>query len=153
MVQRLGDWADAAKAGGVRFVVKAHVTMAVNTPERLLWLLHEVNRPEIRVAFDYSHFEVQGIPLEDSWAQLRPYVDFVHVKDTAGDAKKPIFLLPGEGRTDYEAYFKMLERTGYTGPVVVEVSTQIFSRPGYDPVKAAESSYAALAQALRQSKA
>lgn len=152
MVQRLGEWADAARAGGVRFVVKAHVSMVVNSPARLLWLLQQVNRPEIRVAFDYSHFEVQGIPLEESWSALRSYVDFVHVKDTAGDPKKPIFLLPGEGHTDYVSYSKLLRRTGYAGPVVVEVSTQIFSRPGYDPVKAAEASYAALAPAWAASQ-
>lgn len=153
MVARLIDWADAAKAGAIRFVVKAHVSMVVNTPERLLWLLGRVNRPEIRVAYDYSHFELQGIPMEESWAALRPYTEFVHVKDTAGDAKKFRMLLPGEGRTDYVALFRLLQASGYSGPVVVEVSTQIFSRPGYDPVQAAESSYAALSRALAQAGA
>ncbi len=153
MVQRLGEWAEAGKAGGVRFVCKANVTMAVNSPQRLLWLLRQVNRPEIRVAYDYSHFEVQGVSLEESWAALRSYVDFVLVNDAAGDATKPIFLLPGEGHRDYVSYFKMLQRSGYHGPVVVEVSAQISSRPGYDPVKAAETSYAALARALEASQA
>lgn len=154
LVQRLGEWATTGKAAGIRFVVKAHVTMVVNSPERLLWLLREVNRPDvIRVAFDYSHFEVQNLPLEECWAKLKSYVDFVHVKDTAGDAKKPVFLLPGEGRTDYAKYFRMLNASGYRGPIVVEVSTQIFSRPGYDPVKATESSYAALAKAWQQATA
>jgi sugar phosphate isomerase/epimerase len=148
LVQRLGDWADAGKAGGIRFVIKAHISMVVNSPERLLWLLHEVNRPEIRVAFDYSHYEVAGLNLDRCWEQLRPWVDFVHVKDTAGTAKKPVFLLPGEGHTDYAHYFRMLKKSDYRGPVVVEVSTQIFSRPNYDPIKAAENSYAALFRAL-----
>jgi inosose dehydratase len=123
--------------------------MAVNSPERLLWLLHQVERPEIRIAYDYSHFELQGIPLKESLAALAPYTVFVHVKDSQGSGKTGRFLLPGEGRIDYVTYFRLLEQFGYRGPVVVEVSSQIFTKPGYDPIKAAEKSYRVLNAALQ----
>jgi sugar phosphate isomerase/epimerase len=61
-------------------------------------------------------------------------------------------LLPGAGRTDYVALFRLFRSTGYRGPIVVEVSTQIFSKPGYDPVVAAGKSFAALSRAMLASK-
>jgi sugar phosphate isomerase/epimerase len=148
MVDRLGDWADTARATKIRFVLKAHMMMAASTPERLLWLLRQVNRPEIRAAYDYSHFELQDISMDESWSALADYTDFVHVKDTGGDARKPLFLLPGQGRTDYHKLLRLFKTSGYRGPVVVEVSTQLFSKPEYDPIKAAEQSYAALKPAF-----
>jgi len=119
----------------------------VNSPERLLWLLQQAPSKALCVDYDYSHFEVQGIPLESSLRALLPQTRFIHVKDTAGDASKFQFLLPGQGRTDYPAYFKLLRSLGYQGPVVVEVSAQIFNKPGYDPLAAARESYTALASA------
>ncbi|WP_397384422.1 sugar phosphate isomerase/epimerase family protein, partial [Prosthecobacter sp.] len=128
--------------------IKAHVGSAVNSPERLLWLLEQVKSPAIQVTYDYSHFELQGIDMEESMKLLLPRTKFIHVKDAAGDAAKFQFLLPGEGKTDYVKYFTALKQHGYQGPVVVEVSGQIFSKPGYEPVAAAKKCYAVLAGAL-----
>jgi len=100
------------------------------------------------VAYDYSHFELQGIGMEESMKLLLPRTRFIHVKDSTGDAAKFQFLLPGEGRTDYVTYFALLREHAFTGPVCVEVSGQIFNKPGYDPVAAAQKSYAALAKAM-----
>jgi inosose dehydratase len=152
MAARLRDWADAAKAAGTVIAIKAHVNNAVNSPERLLWLLDQVQSPAVQAAYDYSHFEVQGIDMEESMKLLLPRTKFIHVKDTRGDAKKFQFLLPGEGRTDYVKYFRLLKQYGYTGPVCVEVSSQVSNRPGYDPIDAARKSYAALSSALQKSR-
>ncbi len=148
MVERLQSWADAATAGKVVIAIKAHVGSAVNSPERLLWLVEKVKSPAICVDYDYSHFEVAGIPLKDSLEALLPHTKFIHVKDTVGDSAKFQFLLPGEGHTDYANYFNILKQHNYTGPVVVEVSAQIFNKPGYDPVAAAKKSYTSLAAAM-----
>lgn len=148
MVECLRAWAETAEKEKIILAIKAHVGSAVNSPERLLWLLEQVKSPAIQVTYDYSHFELQGIGMEESMKLLLPRTKFIHVKDAAGDAAKFQFLLPGEGRTDYVKYFTALKQHGYHGPVVVEVSGQIFSKPGYDPVAAAKKSYAALAGAL-----
>jgi len=49
----------------------------VNSPERLLWLLEQVKSPAIQVAYDYSHFELQGIDMEESM-KLRATAHEVH---------------------------------------------------------------------------
>jgi inosose dehydratase len=148
MVTRLADWADAALKAKSVIALKAHVSSAVNSPQRLLWLLDQVPSPAIQVAYDYSHFELQGIGMEESMELLLPRTKFIHVKDTRGDATKFQFLLPGQGRTDYVRYFSLLRQHGYVGPVCVEVSGQIFNQPGYDPIEAARASHATLAPAL-----
>lgn len=148
MVEQLKSWAEVAEKEKTTIAIKAHVSSAVNSPERLLWLLDQVKSPAIQVTYDYSHFELQGIDMEESMKLLLPRTQFIHVKDAAGDAAKFQFLLPGEGRTDYVKYFTALKLHGYHGPVVVEVSGQIFSKPGYDPVAAARKCHAALAGAL-----
>ena len=150
MVERLKSWAETAEKEQTMIAIKAHVGSAVNSPERLLWLLDQVKSPAIQVTYDYSHFELQGIDMEESMKLLLPRTKFIHVKDAAGEATKFQFLLPGEGRTDYVKYFTLLKQHGYHGPVVVEVSGQIFSKPGYEPITAAKKCYAVLAGALEK---
>ncbi len=110
----------------------------------------EIGYSHVEMALNagYSHFELQGIDLEESMAALLPRTKFIHVKDVAGTAAKFQFLLPGQGRTDYRKYFSLLRKFRYTGPVCVEVSGQIFNQPGYDPVAAARTSHAALSKAM-----
>ncbi|MEQ1859564.1 MAG: sugar phosphate isomerase/epimerase [Chthoniobacteraceae bacterium] len=146
MLARLRDWAEAAAAAKITLAIKAHVGSAVNSPERLLWLLDQAASPALCAAYDFSHFEVQGLALAPTLDALLPRTKFIHVKDTQGDVSKFQFLLPGEGRTDYAAYFRELNTRGYRGPVVVEVSAQVFNKPGYDPIAAAKKCYAALAK-------
>lgn len=146
LAARLADWARAAEEHQVVLGLKAHVSSAVNQPERLLWLLEQVPSPALQVVYDYSHFELQGIGLEDSLQSLLPRTRLIHVKDTRGDPREFRFLLPGEGRTDYRLYFELLRKHRYTGPVCVEVSGQVFGQPGYDPVDAARRCHAALSR-------
>jgi sugar phosphate isomerase/epimerase len=147
-LERLRAWTDTAVAAGVTMVVKAHAGQAVDTPERLLWMIRGVNSPALAVDYDHSHFELRGFTLEDSLRTLGPYIRFVTVKESKGTAEHPHFLLPGDGHTNFKHYFKVLRDVGYAGPVVVEVSAQIFSQKGYDPTVAAQRSYAALAPGL-----
>lgn len=148
MVDRLRDWAAAAEMNKTVIALKAHVGSAVNSPDRLLWLLDEVKSPFLSLAYDYSHFELQGIDMAESMKLLLPRARFIHVKDSQGDAAKFKFLLPGAGRTDYVRYFSLLKEHGYVGPVCVEVSGQVFSAPNYDPIAAAKQCYATLSQAM-----
>ncbi|MCX6900763.1 MAG: sugar phosphate isomerase/epimerase [Verrucomicrobia bacterium] len=148
MAERLQSWAAVATAGRTTLAIKAHVGNAVNSPERLLWLIEKAHSPAVKATYDYSHFQLAGIPLADSLKALLPQTRFIHLKDATGDAKKFQFLLPGEGKTDYATYFKLLKQFGYSGPVVVEVSGQIFNKLGYDANAAAKKCFAVLSAAL-----
>ncbi len=120
MADRLRDWAQAAEKAKTVIAIKAHVNSAVNSPDRLLWLLSEVKSPAIAVAYDYSHFQLQGIGMEESMQLLLPRTKFIHVKDSQGEAAKFQFVLPGQGSTDYVKYFSLLRQHKYTGPYVLK---------------------------------
>ncbi len=141
---RLADWATVGKAGKTVIAVKPHVSNALHTSEGALWLLKQVNSEWIRLAFDYSHFELRSVKLADAVSELIPHSAFVHVKDAKGTAEKFEFLLPGEGTTDYADYAKRLIAAKYVGPVVVEVSGMVSAKAGYDPAVAARSCFRSL---------
>jgi sugar phosphate isomerase/epimerase len=150
LIDRLGQWTEVLAAQRVPVAIKAHVSNAVQQPDQLLALLEAVDSPWLHAAYDYSHFELQDLPLAETMEKLLPRATFIHVKDTQHAQGKKAFLLPGEGTTDYDAYFRMLAASAYVGDVVVEVSGQVFGQPGYDPVAAAEKCYSKLAPAMER---
>lgn len=153
LAEELREWAGVAAAAGVTVCFKAHAGQAVHTPERALWLLRQAASPALGLVYDYSHFSLAGLPLEGTFSQLQSATRLIHVKDARGAATKPEYLLPGEGATDYAAYFRMLKARAYGGFVVVEVSSMIHGKPGYDPVSTARRCYERLIPALAQSGA
>ncbi len=150
LIDRLGEWTEVLAAHKVPVAIKAHVSNAVQRPEQLLTLLDAVDSPWLHAAYDYSHFELQDLPLAATMEALLPRATFIHVKDTQHAQGKRAFLLPGEGTTDYGEYFRLLAASKYDGDVVVEVSGQVFGQPGYDPVSAAEKCYSKLAPAMER---
>lgn len=150
LVDRLGAWARLAAERQVVVAIKPHVAGAMHRPEHAVWLLEQVASPWIRAAFDFSHYQLRDIPLDDAVRALASLSVFTHVKDARGSSDKFQFLLPGEGTIDYTALFKNLVHAGYRGDVVVEVSGQIHSKPEYDPQAAARKSYEPLALAFER---
>jgi inosose dehydratase len=148
--ERLKAWAETAAAVRTVIAVKPHVANALHMPDAALWLIKQVNSPWLRLAFDYSHFVLRGLPLDRTVAALVPESVFIHVKDAKGTAGKFQFLLPGEGGIDYPAYFKQVQSLGYRGPVVVEVSSQISNRADYEPIAVARRCFAKLAPVLKE---
>jgi inosose dehydratase len=145
MVAGLKEWAKAAEASRTVVAIKAHVGGALHTPDDAKWLIDAVDSRWIRLAYDFSHFQLRGFDLAKSVRTMIGDSVFIHVKDKTGDARKFRFLLPGEGDIDYKKYFTLLKQHGYRGSITVEVSGQIHGKPGYDPVQAAKTSYKNLA--------
>jgi sugar phosphate isomerase/epimerase len=149
MQARLADWAEVVAEEQGTLAIKAHVSGAAHLPAHLLALLEKVKSPAaVMVAFDPSHFLLRGQTPIAAWRELAGVVSFVHVKDAAGTAEKPAFLLPGEGKIDFVALVEALAQSGYSGDVVVEVSAQISSRGGYNAEDAARRSYDTLSEAF-----
>jgi len=174
LAERSAELADYAARRGVMVALEPHVGAALDRPERALWLLQRVGSPYLRLNFDISHFNVVGIPIEDSVPALAPLSVHTHVKDETfrpvaedegapdplqrpylGQARDPQgrlveyrFLVPGEGVFDYGRYLRAMHVAGYRGAITVEISVQVQRRPGYDPLAAAAQSYRVLQDAF-----
>lgn len=151
MAERLQDWAQVAESDKTVIALKPHVGGALHTPDGAMWLKEQLKTPWLKLAYDFSHFELQSLSLPESLEKMLPETAFIHVKDSQGTASKFQFLLPGDGRTNYREYFRLLKTLKYSGPIVIEVSGQVHSRADYDPVAAAKRCYANLAPVLTES--
>jgi inosose dehydratase len=145
MAESLKEWAKVGEQTKTILAVKPHVGGALHTPDGALWLLSAVDSPWIRLTYDFSHYRLRNFDLAASLKELLPKSVFIHVKDAKGAADAFQFVLPGDGDIDYVRYFTQLKDSGYRGGVVVEVSGQLHTKPGYDPVAAARRSYENLA--------
>jgi sugar phosphate isomerase/epimerase len=150
MAQRLGEWARVAGESGIRLAVKAHASNACDTPDKLGWLLDKVHHPALTAIYDYGHFQLAGLGIEESMDTLLPRSAFITVKDSKLVDGKPVFLLPGDGSIDYARYFAKVKELKWTGWVLVEVTRQLQTQPGYDGIEAARRSYANLAPVLQR---
>jgi len=148
LVEHFGALADHAASRGVIVGMEPHVANALHAPDQVLWLLDQVRSPALRVHFDISHFNVQGMDMETVVAQIAPHSVHTHVKDERGVVPDYAFLIPGEGEMDYVRYLKAMERAGYDGHISVEISLMVQRRPGYDPLAAATQSYRVLSEAF-----
>ena len=148
LVDRFGELAEHALRVGVVVGAEAHVGAALHRPEQILWLLEQVDSPGLGIHFDISHFNVQGLAMEEVIAALAPRSVHTHVKDERGLAPDHEFLIPGEGEMDYFGYLRAMARAGYGGHIVVEVSLMVQRRPDYDPLAAATASYRVLSGAF-----
>lgn len=150
IVARLREWAKVAEETKTVVAIKAHVGGAMHHPEHPVWIAEQVKSPWIKCAYDYSHFELRDIDMAESVKTLVPHSVFVHVKDSAGDASKVRFLLPGEGDIDYVKLLSIIAKAGYQHDIVVEVSGQIHGKPDYKPIESAQRCYENLAPAFKQ---
>ncbi len=86
--------------------------------------------------------------MEESIAALGGISAHTHIKDERGVDPDFAFLIPGEGEMDYPRYLTLMDEAGYDGPIVVEISLMVQSRPDYDPLAAAEQSYRVVSAAF-----
>ena len=149
MAARLADWARVAHENRIELAVKSHIGSASDTPQKLIWLLDQVNSPSLSAIYDYSHFQLLDLDLQASLETLLPRSAFITVKDGRLVDGKPQFLLPGDGTIDYAKYFALLKTKGYRGWMLVEISRQLQTSPGFDAIGAARKSYENLSPRLR----
>jgi sugar phosphate isomerase/epimerase len=149
LVERLGELVDYAARRGVTVAIEPHVGAALDRPERVLWLIRQIDSPSLRINLDFSHFEAVGLPMAETVQALAPFTVHTHVKDVRGRAPDHEFLIPGEGGFDYPAFLRVLRDAGYDGAITVEISVMVQRRPGYDPFAAVARAYETLASAFR----
>ena len=97
ILERVGALVDYCTSREVVLAIEPHVGDGLNSPERSLWLLEEINSAYLKLNFDISHFEVQGMSTAQVVQLLAPHSAHTHVKDQRGLVPDYEFLIPGEG--------------------------------------------------------
>lgn len=150
ILSRVWDLVNYATGRGVVIGMEAHIGAALDTAEKSVELVEEINSPYLNLNFDISHFDILGMPIEQAVAMMAPHAAHTHVKDQRGRAPDFEFLIPGEGNFDFVTYLKAMDQAGYTGSITAEVSYMVVKRPDYDPLAAAAQCYRTLEKAFRE---
>ena len=149
VAERLRRYAGPVTDENCILAVEPHVGQELDTPQKARWLMDAVDHPHVRLNFDYSHYLVQGIGLQQSLDLTADYSVHTHIKDGRMVDGKVQFALPGDEQLDLAAYLRAVRGAGLEVPITVEVSAQIWGRPDYDPWPVAQHCYANLAAARR----
>ena len=151
--REIAEWLKVADAEDLVIAVKPHRGGAFSRPREAAELIKRLGQPKrLRMCYDYSHYDFRDMTLEGTIKTALPFVGHIAVKDVVRRDKRLRFVLPGQGgRIDYARLIGGFHAGGYRGDICVEISGQVWSQPGYDPVGAARKCYQHLAEAFAKS--
>lgn len=114
VLKRMRLLADVAEKEGVILLHENEKDIYGDTPERVLDLVESVGSPALRLAWDNANFVQVGVrPFTDGYAMLRPYLDYLQVKDAV--AATGVVVPAGEGDGELLETLTALRDDGYTG--------------------------------------
>jgi sugar phosphate isomerase/epimerase len=114
VIPRMRAFADLAERNDVVLVHENEKDIYGDVPERVLDLIESVGSAALRVAWDNANYVQCGVrPYDDGYAMLRPYLEYLQVKDAVAgtDEVVPAGLGDGQLRETLTA----LRDDGYTG--------------------------------------
>jgi sugar phosphate isomerase/epimerase len=112
---RMGTLAQEAADEGVVLVHENEKEIYGDVPSRCLDILTQVDSPSLRAAWDAANFVQCGVdhPYQEGYDSLRPYVEYVHVKDALAGSGKVVPA--GEGDGEIRETISALHASGFDG--------------------------------------
>lgn len=120
-MEALGQLAELAAAVGIRLGVEYEPGFLVGDVKTLLRALKDVGHPTLGANLDLGHAQVAGENLEKTIELLAGRTWNVHVEDIRG--RKHHHLPVGDGTMPWPKISAALARTGYEGPLTLELYT------------------------------
>jgi sugar phosphate isomerase/epimerase len=145
VMERMAALAGVAAAEDVVLLHENEKGIYGDTPERVLDIMQTVNSRALRVAWDNANFVQVGVkPYTEGYAMLRPYLEYLQVKDAIsgtgevvpagegdGELDATIAALAADGFTGFASLEPHLasahELGGYSGPVAFGVAARAFA--------------------------
>lgn len=119
VMQRMRLLADEAEKEGVTLLHENEKGIYGDVPERVLDLVETVGSSALRLAWDNANFVQVGVrPFTDGYAMLRPYLDYLQVKDAV--AATGDVVPTGEGDGQLRETLTALRDDGYEGYASLE---------------------------------
>lgn len=150
----IGDVESAAAEFGLRVVFHPHVATFVETPFEVESLFDTLAATQVGLCLDTGHCVYGGGDPSDEGRKYRSLLRYVHIKDVnasvLGEARRKkldfegavaagVFSRIGEGCIDFEAFFRFLSESQYSGWVVVEQDV-IYGQTAAHPVESMRAS-------------
>lgn len=119
VLERMRALAETAARSGVVLLHENEKLIYGDTPDRVLDIIESVNSPALRVAWDAANFVQVGVkPFDEAYEKLRPYLDYLQIKDArAADGE---VVASGEGDGQVATTIEALRDSGYAGFVSLE---------------------------------
>lgn len=146
VLDRLGQIVRAAEGSGVTLLHENEKEIYGDVPSRCLDLLTAIDSPVLRAAWDPANFVQCGVrPYQEGFAQLRPYVAYVHVKDAILGTGQVVPAGQGDGEwretvaalrtSGFDGFFSLEPHLkaggqfgGFSGPDLFRAAAQAFKR-------------------------
>lgn len=99
VIRRMGELARRAEAGGVVLLHENEKGIFGDIPERVHDLVTAVDSPSLRLAWDAANYvQVGVVPFPEGYELLRPYTDYIQIKDAKLDTGEVVVAGAGDGR-------------------------------------------------------
>jgi len=129
VLDRLGQLVRAAEGSGVTLLHENEKEIYGDTPGRCLDLLRSIDSPIFRAAWDPANFVQCGVrPHREGYAELRPYIAYVHVKDSILATRQVVPA--GEGDGELRETIAALHASGFDGFFSLEPHLQAGGKCG-----------------------
>ena len=144
VLDRLGQLVSAADGAGVTLLHENEKAIYGDTPARCLDIVRSIDSPLLRVAWDPANFVQCGVrPHTEGYAELRPYIAYVHIKDALLDSGKVVPAGQGDGQlretlaalreSGFDGFFSLEPHlasagtfSGFSGPALFRTAAQAF---------------------------
>jgi sugar phosphate isomerase/epimerase len=119
VIDRMGIMAGEAKDFGVTLLHENEKEIYGDVPGRCLDILAGVGSPALRAVWDAANFVQCGVrPYKEGYASLRPYIEYVHVKDALSGSDRVVPA--GEGDGQLPETLSALRASGFDGFLSLE---------------------------------
>jgi len=113
----LGEYA-ASKGLEIALELEPFDLSLINTIDKMVQFLDDVNHPAVKANVDCSHLWLQRIDA-DEIAKLKGRIAHVHISDCNGETHGD--LPPGRGNTPLQSYLQGIKDTGFDGVISIEL--------------------------------
>ena len=115
VLERMGVLAGEAEEAGVTLLHENEKKIYGDVPARCVDILAGVDSPTLRAAWDAANFVQCGVrhPHTEGYEPLRPYVEYVHVKDALANSGRVVPA--GEGDGEVRETLSALRVRGFDG--------------------------------------
>ncbi len=99
VIRRMTALAEKALAGGVVLLHENEKEIFGDVPERVLDIVTTVDSPALRLAWDAANYVQCGVvPFPEAYEALRPYTDYIQIKDAVLATGEVVPAGEGDGR-------------------------------------------------------